>query len=77
MTLDIKIAAFDEETKEFTVSYWHKKSGDMVMKNEIIAEVETLYEEFAIPADETGVLEIVAEEGTEVKVGDILCRIEY
>lgn len=76
MILEIKIPVIEEGVEEYLVSYWLKKDGSPVKKNEDIVEIETDMDTYTIPADEDGILEIVAQEGTYLKPDDVLYNIK-
>ncbi len=59
------------------VSYWHHSLGDTVKEGEDLVELVTDKATFNLPAPASGVLkEVLASEGDEVKVGQVLARIE-
>ncbi|MFC1795645.1 dihydrolipoamide acetyltransferase family protein [Pseudomonadota bacterium] len=66
-----------ETVHEGTVSAWHKKAGDEVIKDEILLDVETDKVATEIPAPVSGLLAsiAVAEEET-VEVGTVLAVID-
>jgi len=65
-----------EGVEELTLMKWLKKAGDSVEELESIVEVETdkVVTELPSPADGV-ILQILAEEGNAVKVGDVLAWI--
>jgi 2-oxoglutarate dehydrogenase E2 component (dihydrolipoamide succinyltransferase) len=76
MASDIKVPTLGESVSEATVATWFKKVGDSVAQDEAIVELETDKVTLEVNAPEAGVLaEIVAEEGTDVAVGDVIGRI--
>ena len=60
---------------EVTVSVWNKKSGDSVRLDEVICELESDKATFELPAEASGVLEIIAESGSVVGIGGLLAKI--
>jgi pyruvate/2-oxoglutarate dehydrogenase complex dihydrolipoamide acyltransferase (E2) component len=76
MILEIKIPVIDKDVEEYRVVFWYKDSGEMIKKDEDLVEIETDMEAYTIPADENGILEIVAAEGSFVKANDILYNIK-
>jgi pyruvate/2-oxoglutarate dehydrogenase complex dihydrolipoamide acyltransferase (E2) component len=54
---------------------WLKANGDQVEVDEPIAEIETDKASAELPAPAAGVLEIVINEGSTVKPGDVVARI--
>jgi 2-oxoglutarate dehydrogenase E2 component (dihydrolipoamide succinyltransferase) len=75
MIIEIKIPEIDKDAEEYRVSFWLKENGSTVTKNEDLVEIETDIDAYIIPADEDGILEIVAEEGSFIKPDDVLYRI--
>jgi 2-oxoglutarate dehydrogenase E2 component (dihydrolipoamide succinyltransferase) len=62
---------------EGTVLQWLKSVGDSVVENEPLVEVETAKATDFVVAPATGVLvEILADVGTIVPVGELLATIE-
>jgi len=74
--LEIKVPAVGESITEVTVSVWNKKSGDSVKLDEVICELESDKATFELPAEASGVLEIIAESGSVVGIGGILAKIK-
>lgn len=73
--LEIKVPAVGESITEVTVSVWNKKSGDAVKLDEVICELESDKATFELPAEASGILEIVAESGSVVGIGGLLAKI--
>ncbi len=73
--LEIKVPAVGESITEVTVSVWNKKSGDSVKLDEVICELESDKATFELPAEASGVLEIIAESGSVVGIGGLLAKI--
>ena len=73
--LEVKVPAVGESITEVTVSVWNKKSGDSVKLDEVICELESDKATFELPAEATGILEIVAESGSVVGIGGLLAKI--
>lgn len=63
----------DAESGE--VSTWYHATGERVTAGEPLVAVDVDKVEIDVPARVSGVLTIVAAEGTEVKVGDLLCWV--
>lgn len=76
MIIEIKIPVIDKNVDQYYVLRWLKENGNMVKKDEYLAEIETDEDTYLIPCDEEGILEIVAEEGSFVKHNDVLCNIK-
>jgi 2-oxoglutarate dehydrogenase E2 component (dihydrolipoamide succinyltransferase) len=73
---EMKVPAVGESITEVTISTWLKKDGDMVVLDEVIAEVESDKATFELPAEANGILRIVAKEKTTLPIGGLICKIE-
>ena len=65
-----------ESITEVTISNWLKKAGDYVTLDEIIAEVDSDKATFELPAEASGILTVVAQEGDTIEIGALICKIE-
>jgi len=65
-----------ESVKEAVIGSWLKKDGDFVNQDEAICELETDKASQELPAEIAGILHIVAQEGSTLQVGELLCKIE-
>lgn len=74
--IDIKVPAVGESISEVTLVKWIRKDGDYVMRDEVIAELESEKATFEINAEQAGVLKTIASEGDTLKIGDIACTID-
>lgn len=70
---DVKAPSFPESIQEGTVAAWHKKVGEAVKRDEVLADIETdkVVLEVVAPAD-GALAEIKAEEGSQVESEAIL-----
>ena len=75
-TIDIKIPTVGESISEVTISKWLKNDGDQVAMDEVLCELESDKATFELPAEAAGTLRIVAQEGSTVEIGAVICRIE-
>ncbi|MEM1408644.1 MAG: 2-oxoglutarate dehydrogenase complex dihydrolipoyllysine-residue succinyltransferase, partial [Bacteroidota bacterium] len=78
-TGDVKemiVPTVGESITEVTISSWLKEDGDYVELDEIIAEVESDKATFELPAEASGALQIVAQEGDTIEIGALICKIE-
>ena len=64
-----------DSMEEGTILKWLKSDGDDVSKGEELVEIETDKANMTYEADEAGTLEIVAQEGDTLPVGETICRI--
>ena len=76
MAIEIKVPTVGESINEVTLVKWHKKEGDWVNRDEVIAELESDKATFELTATSDGVLKIVKPQGSTVPIGDLLCEIE-
>lgn len=74
---EVKLPPIGEGILKAGVSYWIKNAGEAVKEGEDLVELVTDKATFNMPAPATGVLkEVLIGEGEEVKVGQVLARIE-
>ena len=76
MSIEVKIPAVGESISSGVVSVWHKKSGEHVKAGEPLFTLETDKVSTEIVAEKAGVLETIAAEGQEVKIGEVVARID-
>jgi 2-oxoglutarate dehydrogenase E2 component (dihydrolipoamide succinyltransferase) len=77
MLIEVKVPALPESVADATVATWHKKVGDKVSRDENILDLETDKVMLEVPATEDGILtEIIFPEGSTVKSGDLLAKID-
>jgi 2-oxoglutarate dehydrogenase E2 component (dihydrolipoamide succinyltransferase) len=74
--IDIKVPELPESVDEATLLAWDKQDGDFVEGDDKIAEVETDKVVLEVFATKSGVLKILAEEGSILKRGDLVARID-
>lgn len=75
MAVEVRIPSLGESVSQGVISKWLKKDGESVAADEVLFELETDKAAMEIPAEASGVLEIVAQEGAEVSVGTVVARI--
>ncbi|GGH25001.1 dihydrolipoamide acetyltransferase family protein [Paenibacillus segetis] len=74
---DVTMPQLAESLVSATIGKWLKKPGDSVEQFEPICEVITDKVNAEIPSTMDGIMgELLAEEGQEIKVGTVICRIE-
>lgn len=74
---DVKLPPIAEGVEKANVSYWHRNIGDKVSEGEDLVELVTDKATFNLPAPASGTLkEVIVPEGDEVRVGQVLARIE-
>ncbi len=74
--IDLKVPSPGESITEVTIARWLYKSGDVVEKDEPIAEVDSDKATLTINAEEAGKIDILVEEGSTVKVGTVVVKID-
>ncbi|MBK0383170.1 2-oxoglutarate dehydrogenase complex dihydrolipoyllysine-residue succinyltransferase [Pedobacter sp. SD-b] len=76
MSLDIKVPSVGESITEVVLAKWLKKEGDHVEMDEVIAELESDKATFELPAEASGTLKLIANEGDTLEIGAVVCSIE-
>jgi 2-oxoglutarate dehydrogenase E2 component (dihydrolipoamide succinyltransferase) len=76
MAVEVKIPAVGESITSGIVSVWHKKSGDFVNAGDALFTLETDKVSTEIAAETAGVLDTIANEGQEVKIGEVVATID-
>jgi len=74
-TIQMHVPTVGESINEVTISNWAKASGDLVILDEVIAEIESDKATFELTAEATGKLEIFAADGTTLEIGGLICQI--
>jgi 2-oxoglutarate dehydrogenase E2 component (dihydrolipoamide succinyltransferase) len=75
-TVEMKIPAVGESITEVTVAKWLKPDGAQVSRDEVIAELESDKATFELPAEGSGILRHVVQEGETISIGATIARIE-
>ncbi|MDP3314397.1 2-oxoglutarate dehydrogenase complex dihydrolipoyllysine-residue succinyltransferase [Lutibacter sp.] len=76
MILEMKVPSPGESITEVEIAAWLVKDGDYVEKDQPIAEVDSDKATLELPAEESGIITLKAEEGDAVAVGAIVCLID-
>ncbi|MFD2599774.1 2-oxoglutarate dehydrogenase complex dihydrolipoyllysine-residue succinyltransferase [Sphingobacterium corticis] len=76
MSLEIKVPTVGESITEVVLAQWLKEDGDYVEMDENIAELESDKATFELPAEQAGILRIIAQEGDTLEIGAVVCTIE-
>jgi len=76
MATTVQMPQLGETVTEGTILKWHKRAGELIKEDEVLAEISTDKVDTEIPSPTTGtVLEILVAEGATVKVGTPLVVI--
>ena len=76
MILEMKVPSPGESISEVEIAQWLVSDGDYVEKDQTIAEVDSDKATLDLPAEESGVITLKANEGDVVPVGNIVCHID-
>ena len=74
--LEMKVPSPGESITEVEIATWLVEDGDYVEKDQPIAEVDSDKATLELPAEESGIITLKAEEGDAVAVGDVVCFID-
>ncbi len=74
--IEIKVPTVGESISEVTLVKWIKKDGDLVSRDEVIAELESEKATFELNAEESGKLSLKAKEGDVLGIGDVVASID-
>ncbi len=72
----MKVPSPGESITEVEIATWLVKDGDYVEKDQPIAEVDSDKATLELPAEESGIITLKAEEGDVVQVGQVVCLID-
>ena len=73
MVLEMKVPSPGESITEVEIATWLVEDGDYVEKDQPIAEVDSDKATLELPAEESGIITLQAEEGDAVAVGAVVC----
>ena len=76
MLLEMKLPSPGESISEVEIAQWLVEDGEFVEKDQSIAEIDSDKATLELPAEESGTINIVVEEGVTAAVGDIVCIID-
>jgi len=74
--LEMKVPSPGESITEVEIATWLVEDGDYVEKDQPIAEVDSDKATLELPAEESGIITLKAEEGDAVEVGAVVCLID-
>ena len=76
MILEMKIPSPGESISEVEIAQWLVADGDYVEKDQIIAEIDSDKATLELPAEQSGIITLKAEDGDLVEVGQVVCHID-
>ena len=76
MVLEMKVPSPGESISEVEIAQWLVSDGDYIEKDQTIAEVDSDKATLDLPAEESGIITLKANEGDSIAVGDIVCLID-
>ena len=76
MILEMKVPSPGESITEVEIATWLVEDGEYVEKDQPIAEVDSDKATLELPAEESGIITLQAEEGDAVAVGAVVCLID-
>ncbi len=75
MVLEMQIPSPGESISEVEIAEWLVTDGEYVEKDQIIAEIDSDKATLELPAEQSGVITLKADEGDVVQVGQVVCHI--
>tara|TARA_B100000902_G_scaffold133581_1_gene132111 strand:- start:29 stop:1219 length:1191 start_codon:yes stop_codon:yes gene_type:complete len=76
MVHEMKIPSPGESITEVEISQWLVSDGDIVSKDQTIAELDSDKATLDLPAETSGKISLKAEEGDTIPVGEVVCVID-
>ena len=76
MVLEMQIPSPGESISEVEIAEWLVADGEYVEKDQIIAEIDSDKAALELPAEQSGVITLKADEGDVVQVGQVVCHID-
>ncbi len=74
--VELKVPSPGESITEVVIARWVKNTGDIVEKDDVLAEVDSDKATLTLNAEESGKIEVLAAEGDTVKVGQVVVKID-
>lgn len=72
----MKVPSPGESISEVEIASWLVEDGDYVEKDQSIAEIDSDKATLELPAEESGIIKILVEDGETIAVGDTVCTID-
>jgi 2-oxoglutarate dehydrogenase E2 component (dihydrolipoamide succinyltransferase) len=74
--VELKVPSPGESITEVVIARWVKNTGDVVEKDEVLAEIDSDKATLTLNAEEAGKIEVLAAEGDTVMVGQVVVKID-
>jgi 2-oxoglutarate dehydrogenase E2 component (dihydrolipoamide succinyltransferase) len=74
--IEMKMPSPGESITEVEIAQWLVEDGDYVQRDQPIAEIDSDKATLELPAEESGKITLLAQEGDVVKVGDVVAKID-
>src|ERR1043165_7611400 len=74
--VELKVPSPGESITEVIIARWVKNTGDVVEKDEVLAEIDSDKATLTLNAEEAGKIEVLAAEGDTVKVGQVVVKVD-
>ena len=74
--VELKVPSPGESITEVVIARWVKQTGDIVEKDDVLAEIDSDKATLTLNAEESGKIELLAAEGDTVKVGQVVLKID-
>jgi 2-oxoglutarate dehydrogenase E2 component (dihydrolipoamide succinyltransferase) len=74
--VELKVPSPGESITEVVIARWVRNTGDVVEKDEVLAEIDSDKATLTLNAEESGKIEVLAAEGDTVKVGQVVVKID-
>ncbi len=75
-TVDIKVPSPGESISEVRIAKWLVKDGDVVSKDQVLAEIDSDKATLELSAEVEGKVQLLAKEDQTVNVGDVVVKID-
>lgn len=74
--VEIRVPSPGESITQVEIAQWLVEDGDYVQKDQIVCEIDSDKATLEFPIEESGAIQLVAQEGDTVNVGDVICKID-
>jgi 2-oxoglutarate dehydrogenase E2 component (dihydrolipoamide succinyltransferase) len=77
MAIEVRVPRLPESVSDATLVTWHKKTGELVQRDETLVDLETDKVVLEVPAPQTGRLDkVLKQDGETVKSDEVIAVIE-